>query len=398
MPKNPPIALILFSNDLDAFLPNVEKERKLIEEALEHYDDTNRLKVITRSSVSVEEVFRLFSRYKGRISLFHFAGHAGGKGLQFNKNFEDNEMGQAVGLADLFKREVEEGILQFVFLNGCSTNPQLELLKEAGVPSVISTRHPIDDEKAVQLAGQFYRSLANAEHPQPFDQPTSIQDAFDQALAFLKTVHPLSVEKKNRDVFFSFSEDMDMEEAWTLYTANPDWTLSSEVAEESKPFNELLTHQLMEALQPYSKPAQKFMAKASEKPGWESVALISDTGKDIIAYSYVGVIGIQLRKLFAIGKEELSENKQRKYISNCILTSKRALQLISFALMSRLWDYQKEKKNELSDSQVKRLQSFFEDQFESDILGYLELLRTLCTIFSDKKLEFPLPELEALIP
>ena len=52
MPQNPPVALILFSNDLDNFLPNVEEERKMIEEALEAYNDTNRLKVITRSSVN----------------------------------------------------------------------------------------------------------------------------------------------------------------------------------------------------------------------------------------------------------------------------------------------------------------------------------------------------------
>ena len=54
----PPVALILFSNDMDRFLPNIETERKIIEEALEHYDDTNRLKVITRTSISIDELFR----------------------------------------------------------------------------------------------------------------------------------------------------------------------------------------------------------------------------------------------------------------------------------------------------------------------------------------------------
>jgi len=62
MPQKPPIALIIFSNDLGNYLSNIETERKVIEEALEHYDDTNRLKVITRSSVSIEELFRLFNK------------------------------------------------------------------------------------------------------------------------------------------------------------------------------------------------------------------------------------------------------------------------------------------------------------------------------------------------
>ena len=110
MPKTPPIALVLFSNDLDSFLPSVERERKTIEEALEAYNDTNRLKVIARSSVSIDEIFRLFNRYQGRISIFHFAGHAGGKGLQLNKDFSGNETGHAGGLSELFRREVEGGI------------------------------------------------------------------------------------------------------------------------------------------------------------------------------------------------------------------------------------------------------------------------------------------------
>ena len=104
----PPVALILFSNDLDRFLPNLERERKAIEEALEHFDVSNRLKVITRSSVSIEEIFRLFARYRGRIVLFHFAGHATGEGLQLTRNFADQQLGQASGLAELFRMEVEQ--------------------------------------------------------------------------------------------------------------------------------------------------------------------------------------------------------------------------------------------------------------------------------------------------
>lgn len=82
MAEKTPVALILFSNDMDQFLPMVERERKLIEEALEHFSDTNRLKVIARSSVSIEEVFRLFNRYRGQITLFHFAAFLRGRSLR----------------------------------------------------------------------------------------------------------------------------------------------------------------------------------------------------------------------------------------------------------------------------------------------------------------------------
>jgi hypothetical protein len=399
--KTAPVALILFSNDLDNFLPNVEQERKLIEEALENYSDTNRLKVIARSSVSIEEIFRLFNRYQGRISLFHFAGHAGGEGLQLNKDFSGNETGHAGGLADLFRREVEAGILQLVFLNGCSTQPQLEGLKAAGVPSVISTRCPIEDQKALNLARQFYRTLANSDQAQPFDQPATINQAFDRAIAYLKTATKVQVEKKNRDIFFSFDGggEFDLnEDPWTLYTKNGDWTLSDKVAEENKVFNEVLTRQLIEALPAYSKNAHKFLEKAGNIPDWESIARVSDKAKDILAYSFVGILGIQLRKLFAIGKEPNSEDKQRRYLTNTILTAQRALKLINFALLSRLWDQQKDKAVELTEGQRQPLKAFFDDEFGMDIMGTLHLLINLANIFEAHKLEWPISDLERLLP
>ena len=48
----------------------------------------------------------------------------------------------AGGLADLLRREVEAGILQLVFLNGCSTEPQVQGLLDAGVPAVIAMQPP----------------------------------------------------------------------------------------------------------------------------------------------------------------------------------------------------------------------------------------------------------------
>ncbi|MCA9457527.1 MAG: CHAT domain-containing protein [Nitrospira sp.] len=221
----------------------------MIEEALEHYDDSNRMKVIARSSVSVEEVFRLFSRYRGRIVLFHFAGHSGGEGLQFNKNFKDAELGKAIGLAELFRREASEGLLQLVFLNGCSTRSQLELLKETGIPSVISTRHPVDDQRALQFAKQFYRALANADQEQPFKELQTLDDAFKQAVAYLKSLYPLNVQKMERGVAFGFGTEE--KEPWVLYSRNPYWTLSFEMAGDSKSFDELLVKQLIEAVQPF---------------------------------------------------------------------------------------------------------------------------------------------------
>ena len=391
----PPIALIVFSNDLDAHLANIETERKVIEEALEHFDDTNRLKVITRSSVTIQELFRLFNRYKGRITLFHFAGHASGQGLQLNDEVLNSETGRAEGIASLFQREVEEGLLQLVFLNGCSTLAQVEGLQAAKVPSIIATQCAINDNKAVSFAQQFYRDLANSDSGTPFNSPpTSIKQAFKTAVSFLKTSEEIVLEKAGKGLKLRRNKKTG-DTPWMFFTENGDWTLSTEKAAENKVFNELLTKRLMEALQHHSAPAKKFLQVVRQKaPDWENNKRISDKAKDIIAYSYVGVIGIQLRKIMAIGKESSSDAKNKEYIENCVLTSFKAIKLICITLISKLWDEQKQHKYTFSDIQNKVLQQFFENVFDEDLQTYGKLLKTLFSIFEEHQLSLPMPELK----
>lgn len=231
----PPIALIIFSNDLDNYLSNIEMERKIIEEALEYYNDTNRLKIITRSSVTIKDLFRLFNRYKGRIALFHFAGHASGKGLQLNNVAQQTEIGRAEGLASLFKREVEHGQLQFVFLNGCSTTGQVEGLKQAGVPNIIATNCPISDYKAINFARTLYRSLVQTDQGIG-NEPMPIQQAYETGVAYLQAIGTvINLKQKNRG--FSFELEEEDIAPWELYTQQPDWTLPNEVINIALPEN-----------------------------------------------------------------------------------------------------------------------------------------------------------------
>jgi hypothetical protein len=159
-------------------------------------------------------------------------------------------------------------------------------------------------------------------------------------------------------------------------------------------FNEKLTRRLMEAIQVYSPRTKKFLDNATRMAAdWETQAKFSDPAKEIIAFSFVGVLGIQLRKLMAIGKEELSQNKMRKYLENCQLTCKRALQLLCFSLISKLWDYKKDHSYSLSADQAMTCKNFFDDEFEWDIKSFTNLLKTLIDIYTDNKLDFPIVEL-----
>jgi hypothetical protein len=72
----------------------------------------------------------------------------------------------------------------------------------------------------------------------------------------------------------------------------------------------------------------------------ETNAHLIPTVKRIIICGYVGVLGIQLSKLMSIVEEDFSDSKMKRYFENCLLTAKRGLQLISYALISKLWGYQ----------------------------------------------------------
>ncbi|MFK7948334.1 MAG: CHAT domain-containing protein [Saprospiraceae bacterium] len=395
-----PIALFVFSNDLDDFLPNIERERKIVEEALEHYDDTNRLKIIARSSVSIDELFRLFTRYSGRIVLFHFAGHAGGKGLHLNEDITNTTTGKAEGIASLIRREVEHGILQLVFLNGCSTAPQVDGLKAAGVPSIIATNYPINDNKAVNFARQFYRIWTKADNIlEAFNEPfNTIQQAFEAGIAYLKLQNTVGIKDTTRGFVFKVNE-VKTNEPWELFSENPDQKLEFNIAKESKTFNEFLTRRLIEQLVPYSRPASKFLPIANKKMSdWESHVAISNKAKEIIVYSFVGVLGIQLQKLFAIGKEVLSKEKEKKYIETCLYTSKRTFKLLNFALISKLWDYRTQTSHnfQLNATQKDAIQHFFDDDFELDIQGHFDFLKNIYSVFKDNNLPLPFDGMDNL--
>ncbi len=166
-----------------------------------------------------------------------------------------------------------------------------------------------------------------------------------------------------------------------------------------KAFNEVLTRQLIETIKPTCRPAQRFLEIVGQKKivDWERNKSISDKAKEIIAYSFVGVIGIQLSKLVAIGKEDFSEAKQRKYIEKCLHIAKRSLDLVIFALLSELWDAQKKQFRELSEAHQDAIAQRFDTAFEPSLKEQFQLLLVLFDLFSTVKpaLKFPFKELGA---
>lgn len=158
-------------------------------------------------------------------------------------------------------------------------------------------------------------------------------------------------------------------------------------------FNEVFPVRLVEAIKPYNRKANDFL---SLNNNWQSNADLITQAKRIIISGFVGIIGLQLRKLGAIGEEEFSDSKMKRYLENCQLTVKRALQLVCYVLISGLWDQLKRNSGQLSQAHVNILNKFFKSAVEETISGYAELLKTLLDIFSDANFQLPVPQLKEL--
>lgn len=219
-----PVALIITSNDLDNQLHQIDAERKHIEDALRHYHNNFQLLVISSPYTSIDHLFKLLNEHSGNIVLLHFAGHFGG-GLQLNDNQLKTETANNKGIANVLGKEAQDGILKFVFLNGCSTKSLVDALRAENVPSIIGTNYPVADGKATTFANAFYRKLANADAENPFaKQPTAISDAFEFALSRLESKNTIRTYETKRGFAFDIKE-VETEELWELDTTNKNWFL-----------------------------------------------------------------------------------------------------------------------------------------------------------------------------
>ncbi len=194
-----PVIFLAFANDRQdnaRYLRNLPLELNGIRKALQEAEKQGLCEVVERANVTVEIIFDVFqdSRYRDRIAIFHYGGHAdgyqlllesyqtllvagnaNGSGQGLAGSATANTLAHAAGLVSFFAKQ--RG-LALVFFNGCTTHQQAEELAKAGIPAVIGTVSEIDDHIATNLAIRFYRGIGQA---------MTLQRAWDEAIDELKT-------------------------------------------------------------------------------------------------------------------------------------------------------------------------------------------------------------------
>lgn len=193
-----------------------------------------------------------------------------------------------------------------------------------------------------------------------------------------------------RHFYANFSDPNDL---WNQFNKELDRLEADSFAENKRP-ETYLTRKLIFLLKDKEYP-KKFLTRLSPKDpeNWDNGIKPDDLDsaqKLLMDYCFVWVIGSQLRRLFAIGKDP-NTNQQKKiqdYIKQCKRTYRVSLQLINFLFLSKLWD--EKILNPGINTDYGPIHEFFSGQSPLELAELRALFTTLIQVFQENELEFPL--------
>lgn len=231
MMRAPAAILLAFANDwVDDrhHLRSLLEESKAIDKSLASLVEAGAITVPSPiHNATVDDVLSAFRgrKYRGRIRIFHFGGHASDSLLLFEDKAGHPSGAHAGSLASYLGKQ--RGLV-LVFLNGCCTEPQVRRLRQVGVPAVISTTAEIQDTVAAEFAAEFYAELATR----------SLREAYETAAHAVRLRsgnNPRSITRAARDVG---AGDEAAAPPWPWIfdcdTAFEGWTLASELTRQSR--------------------------------------------------------------------------------------------------------------------------------------------------------------------
>lgn|GEM_PF-3361445 len=178
-----PVIFFALANDTTRPLDNLKDEIEGIKKALKPVVDGKLVELVIDDTATTQEILDTFRnpKYRDRIAIFHFAGHADGYTLCVENAEGEPDVADGKGFAEFLGQQQN---LQLAFLNACSTQPQVEELLSANVNAVVATSQKISDDVAKQISIEFYRSLATG---------ANLHQAFKEAEASVKMKRGTSV-------------------------------------------------------------------------------------------------------------------------------------------------------------------------------------------------------------
>ncbi|MEL7530715.1 MAG: CHAT domain-containing protein [Bacteroidota bacterium] len=322
-----PVVLLAFANDKsqpDRFLAQLQAEKDGILAHLAKIPKLCEVEIV--EDTDINRLIDAFQRIGNRLAIFHFAGHAGSFHLCLESGEGKPELAHGSGLARFLGLQPN---LQLVFLNGCSTQKQADLLLAEGVPAVIATSEQIKDGVAKDLSTNFFHSLSKGD---------GLFTAFQESVASVQIRHG----ERHRNLFFEETGVSSGRFPWDLYVRPGaerihDWNLPTAA---NDPLFGLPPLDNIYPTEPYRflewfreedariffgrsfqiralyekirvKPQQKALEKQAKAKGWEGASALQDPP---VIHLY-GRSGVGKSSLLAAGlSPRLKNDHQIKYL------------------------------------------------------------------------------------
>ena len=259
-------------------------------------------------------------------------------------------------------------------------------------------KHVKDADLFVLLAWSKVGMYTEEEFENAFGQFKAAKKPF--IFTYFKTPPPENAheslekfKKKLSELRHFYANFTDPNDLWNQFNKELDRLEADSFAENKRP-ETYLTRNLIYLLKDKEHP-KKFLTRISpqDPENWDNGLKPDDMVRAqniLIDYCFVWVIGSQLRRLFAIGKDPKTDQQTKihDYIKQCKRTYRVSLQLINFLFLSKLWD-EKIKKPGINTN-YGPIRKFFTGQSPLELAELRALFRTLIQVFQENELEFPL--------
>lgn len=397
MSPSTPVIFLAFANNLEvpgAYLSLLKREGNNIYRKLWPHREKQAIDLHKVDSSSVSDIFQVFTEmFPDKVCIFHYGGHADGGHLHLESDSGGAELAHSGGLASLLGQQKE---LKLVFLNGCSTKAQVDLLLKSGVKAVIATSTKINDGLATEFAEQFYSSLSKG---------ANIKRAFYEARALGETkfniTKDLDVEvvAYHRSLFLD-EDDSQPEFPWGLYINENeegvlDWTLPKKKQELSllldpkriKLVDEVNDHIIFPVFEAIRKVNMTVAVPLDEDDEPDELKI-----QDLIIENYPLPIGQQIRKLFATTEDMFSFSLPR--LKQIIRTYEVVTKFLAYILISQLWDkISREEDATIEDDIRLDLNEIFSLNPENcQTFDFSQIIRSVITVFEKNNWELFISE------
>jgi hypothetical protein len=379
--------LLAFANQSDAPLPTLQDEYNALQRLLAPRVQQRHFVLDSDPLATVDKLVKAVTRHRNELSLLLFSGHAGRDALLLADG-----AAHADGLAQLLGQCPQ---LRLVFLNGCSTQGQVDGLLAAGVPLVLATSAPVDDRRATFFSEQFFDAL---------QQQNSLGEAFELARAALATKFAGQDVQHHRNAGFAPGASPDTPTWGLFYHENNahglEWKLPvqapTNVVDANFTPNEHLLKELFAALLPFSKQVRRVQEDLDA--GELSDELLHQ--RMAVLNALPSPLSEPLRKLMVpvmqegAGYDKVSELRLRQLV----VAFNTSMEFLCFTMLAQLWEaYYEQGALQLNATERADLQGFFRlSEQERAAFDLLPLIRTLRGVFASNHIHFFFEELRDL--